>query len=248
RPEDRPRAHPAPGAGPRAAAEGHARLHDRLQADPDLRRLPPRDLAAQRRRHHERHRGDPPERDRHRRRRRAPGRHDRDGDRLRGHAAADRRADPRPRRPGARGGLARGRDAGLQGHDGQRLPEPVLPRRAEHRPRPQLDRLRHRGAAAVRDGGAADDALARPAPGRAARRGAGRLQPQDPGVARGHRVERGRLRVLVPRRRRSQHDAVADLHVPDEADARDLRRPGVRDAARLAGRRGGLRVRGGAGV
>ena len=40
--------------------------------------------------------------------------------------------------------------AGAPRHDGRRLPEPVLPARPEHRPRPQLGRLHGRGAGRLR--------------------------------------------------------------------------------------------------
>ena len=54
----RPGAHPPPGQGPRAAPRGHAGLHDRLQAHPDLQRLLPGAQPRQRRRRHRRHRAD----------------------------------------------------------------------------------------------------------------------------------------------------------------------------------------------
>ena len=51
--------------------------------------------------------------------------------------------------------------AGAARHDRRRLPEPVHARRAEHRPRAQLDRLHDRVAARLRDGRAAHDGRAR---------------------------------------------------------------------------------------
>ena len=69
------------------------------------------------------------------------------------------------------------RAAGAARHDRRRLPEPLPARRAEHRPRAQLDRLHDRVAARVRDGRAAGDGRrGAPAVARHAPRGAGRLQ------------------------------------------------------------------------
>ena len=79
----------------------------------------------------------------------ARGRHDH----LRHRLPRDRHPD-RPARARARRAHA-GRDLGrlaerLQGRRGGRLPEPVLPGRAEHRPRPQLDRVHDRVADQLR--------------------------------------------------------------------------------------------------
>ncbi len=75
-----------------------------------------------------------PARHRHRRRQRAPARRARAGHRLPGRRGG--RALPRARagRAGSRRGLAR-RRRGLPRDDDHRLPQPVPPRRAQHRPR-----------------------------------------------------------------------------------------------------------------
>ena len=51
-----------------------------------------------------------------------------------------------------------GQHAGLQGHDRRRLPEPVLPGRAEHRPRAHVDRVHDRVADRLRARRAPHDA------------------------------------------------------------------------------------------
>ena len=104
---------------------------------------------------------------------------------IRPHAIVDRRrhastrstrsssapasTSPTRRRPS----VVRGRDgrtlaetwrrqhAGLPGHDDRRLPEPLLPRRPQHGPRPQLDRVHDRVAAQLRPRRAAHDGRAR---------------------------------------------------------------------------------------
>ena len=85
-------------------------------------------------------------------------------------------AGPHPRRDGRTlsetwAGLA----VRLQGLGRRRLPEPVLPRRAEHGPRAQLDRLHDRGADPVPDRRAA-----RPAPQRGANDRGAPATPRPP--------------------------------------------------------------------
>ena len=141
---------------PGAAREGHARLHDRLQADPAVEPLVPGARASQRRARHRRHRA-----------------------RSRPHAivtadgverevdtiifgtgfhvtdmpAGQQRARPRAAaRSTTSGRAARTR---YLGHRDRRLPEPVPAARPEHRARPQLDGLHDRVADRLRARGAA---------------------------------------------------------------------------------------------
>ena len=92
-----------------------------------------------------------------------------------------------------------GKPAGLQGHGGAGLPEPVLPARAEHGPRPQLDRLHDRGADRLRDGRVADDAHREHALARRPTGGVPVLERRAPAEAAADRVELGRLLELVHR-------------------------------------------------
>ncbi len=111
----RARVHPAPGAAqgrraalappparpgrrPGAARPGHARLRDRLQADPALQPLVSGAHGAERRARHRRDPGGDGRRDRHRRRDRACGRHDHLRHRLPRRRDPGRPLDPRPRR------------------------------------------------------------------------------------------------------------------------------------------------------
>ena len=97
--------------------------------------------------------------------------------------------------------LVRGRDgahdgrylerqpAGVPGHDRGRLPEPVHHHRAEHRPRPQLDRLHDRGPARVPDGRAARDGAS------AARRASRCAATAQERLQRGHPAPHAAARV-----------------------------------------------------
>ena len=126
----------APGAqvaDPALREQAHAALRDRLQADPDERRVLPGAAAAERAAGDGRDRAHHADRRRDGRRRRAPGRRDRLGHRLPRHRHAVRRVAARPRRAHARRRLARAGDAGPARHDRRRLPEPVHARRPEHR-------------------------------------------------------------------------------------------------------------------
>ena len=204
---------------PGAAGEGHARLHDRLQAHPPVQPLVPRALAAQRRAAHRRRREAHPQLGDHRRRRGARGRRDHLRHRLPGHRHAGRpdgaragRQDARRRLAGQPEGAPRRRDAGL--------PEPVRPARAEHRPRPLVDGLHDRVAGGLRARRAEVHGRAPRRHRRGERRGDGPLQRRHRRAHAGHGVEH-RLRQLVPRRDRAQRDAVAGLDVrlppPDRA-------------------------------
>ena len=162
-------------ADPRSSRGRLARLHIRRQiSDPELRRkvtpdyvmgckrilisndyYPALDRDERRGRSPMASSGSPRTRHRHRRRPRARGRRDHPRHRLpraghahrhRGSAAA---AGPTWR------GLGRARDAGAPRHRGRRLPQPVLPARAQHRARAQLDRPHDRGAGPLRQRGAA---------------------------------------------------------------------------------------------
>ena len=93
------------------------------------------------------------------------------------------------------------RHAGVPRHDHRRLPEPVLPRRPQHRPRPQLDGVHDRVARST-------TCSTRCA--RWTRRGAASVEVRPeaqaafndrrPGADARHGVEHGRLLELVPRR------------------------------------------------
>ena len=236
------------GAAPRAGATCAARCRDPelrrkltpdlphgLQARPDLQRLPAGARAART------SRSSPTPSARcardsivTRRRHRARGRHDHLRHRLPRHRPAGRRARARPRRALAGRGLGR-QPAGPPRHDGRRLPEPLLPRRPQHRPGAQLDRLHDRVA----------DATTCSTPCASwTRRGAAELEvrpeaqaaynARHPGADARHGVDLGRLRELVPRRQRAQHDAVADLHLALPR-AHAPARPRALRAARAAG-------------
>ena len=118
--------------------------------------------------------------------------------------------------------------AGLPGHVGGRLPEPVLRHRPQHRPRPQLAGLHDRGAAELRARRAAPDAPARRDPDRGPARRAGRLQRIHPAPPGPHGVEHRRLLELVPRRDGPQHHDLALLHVALLAEDPALRPRAVR--------------------
>ncbi len=153
-------AHGAPDRRSRAAREGHARLHDRLQAHPAVQPLVPGAGQAERRARHRRHRRGARQRRRDRRRARARGRRDRPRHRLPRDRHPGRPPHPRPRRRAARRPLAR-QPARAPGQHGGRLPEPVLPARPEHRARAQLDGLHDRVPDRARDGRAGAHARAR---------------------------------------------------------------------------------------
>ena len=103
-----------------------------------------------------------------------------------------------------------GRRGGPPRDDGQRLPEPVRPLRAQHQPRPQLDRPDDREPAPVRRRrGAAAAAGGRALDGRAAR-GAAAVQRRAAGPAGRHRLRR-RLPQLVPDGGRPQHPELAGV-------------------------------------
>ncbi len=130
-----------------------------------------------------------------------------------------------PRRP-----LQAGRHAGLQGRDRARLPEPVLHRRAQHRPRPLEHGLHDRVAGRLRRRRRLHDAAAGRRGGRADRAGAARLERRRAGAHEAHGVEHRRLLELVPRRARPQRHAVAthDVQVPSADRSvrhRELPRP-----------------------
>ena len=78
------------------------------------------------------------------------GRHDHLRHRLLRHRAADRPEGPRRRRPHAGRPLGGAGHAGPPRHHRHRLPEPVLPARAQHRPRPQLRDDHGRGPGRLR--------------------------------------------------------------------------------------------------
>ena len=140
------------GQGSVAAPTADAGLHPRLQADAGLQRLLPRAAARQLQAHRLADRDHEPRRHPHQRRRRAPPGRDRVRDRVR--RAPDRAAvsGHRARRPIARRRVD-ARRAGLQEHQRQRLPEPVLHDRTELRAGAQFaaglrrgpDRLRRVG-------------------------------------------------------------------------------------------------------
>ena len=105
----------------------------------------------------------------------------------------------------------------------------------EHRARPQLDRVHDRGAAALPDRRARAHARARRSSRRGARaRSQRRYDDGGPAAHAGHRLERRRLRELVPRRARQEHDALAglDLALPAAAAALRARRLPPAPAAR----------------
>ena len=232
----RAQAHAAPDRRPGAAREGHARLHDRLQAHPALQPLVPRARQAQRRARHRRDQRGARALDRDRRRARARGRRDRPRHRLPRHRHPGGAPHPRPRRRAARRPLAR-QPARAPRQHGRRLPEPVLPARPEHRARAQLDGLHDRVADRPRDWRrcehmrthGAETIEVRPEVQDA-------LQRRARAPARGHGLEH-RLRELVPGRHRPQRHAVARLDVALPAPRRRAR-PG-----RVPARRGAARAR-----
>ena len=224
-----------PGPGPTRPA--HTPFRHLLQAHPGVRRLLPRDVGGERRGGHRPDRTDHAHRCGHVRRRRAAGRRADRRHRLPRHRPADppprartRRADPR------RGVVGRG-DGDVQGHDRARLPEPLLGARGEHRPGPHLrDRL-HRGAHRLRARRDPDPAPRRVRRGRATRRRPGPLERRHPAPDAAHRVDAGRVHVLVPRRPRPQPHPVAARHRRVPARGQGVRRGRVRRAASRRPRR-----------
>ena len=223
------------GAGPGAAPQADAGLRGRLQADPAVERVLPRPPAAQRRAGHRgRGRGAPP-RCRHRRRPRARGRHDR----LRAPASRSARCRPPSRSAAAA--------AGCSATSGKRAAcRPCAARRSRASPTSScsigpntglghnsivfmiesqltyaMDALRamdERGAAVVDTRPEAQAAFNEEPSAEDAR----------------HRLGRGRLRQLVPRRARPQHDPLArhlmELPAGDEALRPSRARARVRPA------------------
>ena len=239
---DRPPAPAQPGGGPRAAGQAHARLHARLQADHDVEHLLPGAHAAQRRGGHRR-----------RSARSAPhsivtadgerarGRHDHPRHRLQGASTTRRSSRVRGRDGQTLGETWEGSPRAYLGIDDRRLPQPLPARRPEQRRRLQLDHLHHEAhvnyaiAGAARDGPARSWTRSRSGP-RSSRRSTAR----PTSGSREQRLERGRLRELVPRLERPQRRLVAGLHLAALAADAPLRPPRLPPAARLsAGRRFG---------
>ena len=204
-----------PGRRPGAAATPAAQLPDRLQADPAVQRLVSGADQAQR---GGRHRTASP-----RSARTASSTPTGGCTRSTRSSSApdstsstpDRAPDSRPRRQVLSEAWERGMRGLLRGGR-RRLSELLLDRRAEHRPRPQLDGLHDRVAAQLRARLPADDGGPRRRQRRGAARGAVGLQRGAAPAARGHGVERGRLCQLVHRRpgAKPQHLAAADLDLP----------------------------------
>ena len=153
-----------------------------------------------------------------------------------------RGADPRTRRPLARGGLGR-QPAGVSGHDRHRLPEPPLPLRTQPEPGPHVDRLHARVAARLRDRRAAHDATARRGRVRGSRR---RSRPPttrssrsgSPGPRLEHRAAAAGTSTATAATR-----SVARLHLRVPPPHAPLRRPGVppRPATTLSAANGASR-------
>ena len=129
-----------------------------------------------------------------------------------------------------RRGVVGRRDGDVQGHDRARLPEPLLGARGEHRPGPHLGDRLHRGAHRLRARRDPDPAPRRVRRGRAARGRPGPLERRHPAPHAAHRVDAGRVHVLVPRRPRPQPHPLAagDRRVP--ARGQGVRRGRVRRA------------------
>ncbi|CAA9273454.1 MAG: Cyclohexanone monooxygenase, partial [uncultured Blastococcus sp.] len=219
------------GARPEAARRADAGLHDRLQADPDQQRLLPGGRRTQRRARDRGHRLGAGALDRDPRRHRAADGHDRAGDRVPRHRPADRRADRRPRRPHPRRGLEDRH--GLQPQRRRRrLPEHVPAGRAQRRGGPHLDGLHDRVAGDLRAQGAGGHGRRGSGGHRDDGGGAAVLpRPHRPQVQR-HRLAGRRVRELVPRRARPQHDPLAGLHLPVPAADPHLRPRELRGRAR----------------
>ena len=110
--EARPQAHGPPDLRPRAAPQGRAGLHDRLQAHPAVEQVVSGARPRERRARHRRRRRGPRALDRDRRRRGGRGRRDHLRHRLQRHRHAGRPLRPRPRRAArstSTGRAARGR-------------------------------------------------------------------------------------------------------------------------------------------
>ena len=122
-----------------------------------------------------------------------------------------------------------GSPRGLPRHGGARLPEPVLPRRPEHRPRPQLDHLHDRGP-----GRSTSWTRSRTCDARGASRVEVRPDASAPTTTHLQRKlattvwNTGGCSSLVPRPQRAQRDDLARLHVPLLGPDAPLRPAGVR--------------------
>ncbi|CAA9471790.1 MAG: Cyclohexanone monooxygenase, partial [uncultured Solirubrobacteraceae bacterium] len=209
--------------GSHVAQQADAELPHRLQAHHLLRRLPAGAGLTGRRAGHRRDRANRAGRDPHRRRQLPPRRHDHPRHGLQGVRLAGRAPDRRHGRSLAGRGVGTGRSTGLRGDGHRRLPEPLLSHRPEHRAREQLDDQHHRGPGRVRRACAARDGGRRGRCDRRAPRGPGGVQRRAAGAHGRHGVDRRRLPVVVPHRRRHEPHAVAELLRRVQAPAAALR-------------------------
>ena len=228
---------------PRAAREAHAAATAiGCKRDPDLRRLLPRARAAERRARHRRHRGGPP----------AlvvtadgvehevdaiifgTGFHVTDMPIASWCAAATGARSPR---------LWEGSPQAYLGTDGRRLPQPVPPARAEHRPRPQLGRVHDRGADQLRDGRAARRwTRAAPTSSRCAQEAQDAYNDAHPERAAGHGLDSGGCASWYLDAQRAATPRLARLHLAASASGPATSSPRTTcsrraPGARAAGRR-----------